>query len=638
MSLIRQVWLLLLMTLLLAFAGALGLSALSARHYLETQLSLKNQDSARSLALALALQRGEPATAQALLKQQFDVGFLQQLRWRGVHGQALLDLTAAPAVDDAPPWFEAALAIRPVTGVAAIHQGDKVVGSLEVQSQTRFAVRELWRSFRRMSLALTALGLVIAGMAYLLLRRLRQPLMATVQQAQALTERRFVTVAEPNVPELRNVTRAMNAMVERLRAMFDEQAGQVDLLRRQAHCDELTGVSNRPHFLGRLKSLLNDEDGGSGGALVLVRICDLQGINRRLGRVQTDALLRDTGAALLEAGAHAGSRFEAGRLNGSDFAVILPESGSLREPAGELAARLRDLLRLHHADANAVVGAVRWWHGAPASSLLAAADHALARAEARGAFAVELYDTGDQLAMGEDAWRGRLEVALAGRQVQLVEFPVMDVNRAVLHLECPLRLRIDGLAELVPAAQWLPMARRAQLTARIDLVAVELALQAMAEDGMARAVNLCPGSLRDSTLMPQLRALLTTYEAQAPGLWLEVSEAGALRELKLLRELVNMAHARGAKVGLEHAGEHLSDAAVLLEAGLDFVKLDASFTEGLAQDNARAQHVATTVRLLHGIGIKAYAEGVTNRDDAEVLWHAGVEGITGPVTADLVVT
>ena len=53
MSLIRQVWLLLSVTLVLAFAGAIGVSVHSARHYLQTQLDLKNNDTAQSLALTL---------------------------------------------------------------------------------------------------------------------------------------------------------------------------------------------------------------------------------------------------------------------------------------------------------------------------------------------------------------------------------------------------------------------------------------------------------------------------------------------------------------------------------------------------------------------------------------------------------
>jgi EAL domain-containing protein (putative c-di-GMP-specific phosphodiesterase class I) len=88
-----------------------------------------------------------------------------------------------------------------------------------------------------------------------------------------------------------------------------------------------------------------------------------------------------------------------------------------------------------------------------------------------------------------------------------------------------------------------------------------------------------------------------------------VDEQGALNQLPLLRELVGMAHARSARVGLEHAGHHLSDPSALLEAGLDFVKLDASVTEGMAHDEALGQHADALVRMLHGIGLKVYAEG-----------------------------
>ena len=106
---------------------------------------------------------------------------------------------------------------------------------------------------------------------------------------------------------------------------------------------------------------------------------------------------------------------------------------------------------------------------------------------------------------------------------------------------------------------------------------------------------------------------------------------GARRELRLVRDLPALLHALGAKVGLEHAGERLAETQGLLEAGLDFVKLDASLVTGLAADDARAHHVAGTVRMLHGIGLKVYAEGVIDADDAAALWQVGVDGITGPV-------
>ena len=65
MSLIRQVWLLLALTLVLAFAAAFGITVHSTRQYLETQLALKNNDTAQFLALTLSQQKGD-ATAMEL--------------------------------------------------------------------------------------------------------------------------------------------------------------------------------------------------------------------------------------------------------------------------------------------------------------------------------------------------------------------------------------------------------------------------------------------------------------------------------------------------------------------------------------------------------------------------------------------
>jgi EAL domain-containing protein (putative c-di-GMP-specific phosphodiesterase class I) len=110
-----------------------------------------------------------------------------------------------------------------------------------------------------------------------------------------------------------------------------------------------------------------------------------------------------------------------------------------------------------------------------------------------------------------------------------------------------------------------------------------------------------------------------------------VAEDGALRHIDLVRELVTQMHALGARVGLEHAGERLTETTGLLEVGLDFVKLDASFVEGLSADHARRDHVAGAVRMLRGIGLKVYAEGVTTSEDAEALSGCGLDGLTGPV-------
>lgn len=630
MSLIRQVWLLLSVTLVLAFAGALGVSVHAARHYLQTQLNLKNNDTAQSLALTLSQQKLGLVAMELAISSQFDTGYYERIRLIAADGRTIVEKQGDTHPQDAPGWFVGLLGIAPVDGVAQVSDGWHTIGRLEIRSQSAFADDELWHSTVETVGVLLLLVLGAGIFSYVGVNRIRVPLLRTVDQARAITERRFITVDEPDMPELRNVTRAMNAMVGRVKAMFDEQAGQVELLRRQAHCDPLTGLSNRAHFLGRMKVMLDSEDGAASGALVMVRLVELQSLNRTLGRSATDRLLQDAASAMVESSRRL-SGAEVGRLNGSDFALALPDVDSLRESAVDVSARLRSLLRVHDGGAHVVVGAVRWTHGASMSTLLAAADQALARAESHGPYTVEFDDSSDSSALGEDAWRHRIQTALAERSAQLVDFPLVGRNGELVHHESPLRLRLGAEGALVSAAQWLPMARRAQLTADVDLLAIELALLAIAADSLPRSINVSPLSLAESTFSTRVHALVTAHPMASPRLSLELAEAGAVKQLHLVRELAEQLHGAGTKIGLEHAGERLGETRGLLEAGLDFVKLDASLSQGLSTDDARAQHVAGTVRMLHGIGLRVYAEGVTDEADAAALWACGVDGLTGPV-------
>ncbi|NVO08107.1 MAG: hypothetical protein HXX19_20215, partial [Rhodoferax sp.] len=54
MSLIKQLWIAIIMVMLMAFAASTVTSVLSARQYLQQQLQVKNIDNATALALSLS--------------------------------------------------------------------------------------------------------------------------------------------------------------------------------------------------------------------------------------------------------------------------------------------------------------------------------------------------------------------------------------------------------------------------------------------------------------------------------------------------------------------------------------------------------------------------------------------------------
>jgi diguanylate cyclase (GGDEF)-like protein len=636
MSLIRQIWLLMLGTVLLAFAGSVTVAVESARGYLQTQLRLKNADNATSLALALSQQKGDKELMALLMSAQFDTGFYRRIRFSNADGSLGFVREAQGTPTTAPAWFVNLAPIESEPGLAQVSDGWRALGKVEVVSHTYFAYDELWAGSLRSALALGVVGLIAGGVGTLVVRRIRKPLDSTVEQAHALVAGEFRTVPEPRVPELQRLTRAMNTMVSRLRVTFQAQAEQLDTLHKQANCDRLTGLSNRTHFLGQLTASLQREDGTAEGGLVLLRVFDLAGVNRNLGHSAADRVIVTIAQALRPYSERAKGCF-LGRLNGSDFALCLPVPNIARETAQALSDALSVLLPSLGSGVSVGLGAVELRRDMTPGQVMSAADAALARAESRGPFAVELgNEPANSVAMlGEGAWRQSIRDALVQGRVHLVNFPVVNARRELIHLECPLRLQLEEQGAFEPAARWLPLAVRSRLTVDVDERALALALAEASSDGQARCVNLSPASLTDSGFAARLRALLWDSPRVARLIWLEVAEIAAVEHFDLLQELSRQLRPTGVRLGLEHAGERLGMIPRLFEAGLDYIKLDAAMVTGVGSDEHRRTFVRGTVTLLHGLSLQVYAEGVSNDVDATALWECGIDGATGPwISAD----
>ena len=631
MSLIRQVWLLLLATVLLAFAGSVGVVTTSTRDLLQTQLRLKNSDNAATLALALSQQKGDAELMSLLMTAQFDTGYYRQVRLLSPEGKVVFSRDAASKAAQAPAWFVSAVPIASQPGVAQVSDGWRALGQVQVESQVSYAHDALWTSTLRSALAMAVVGLLAAALGMWVVRRISRPLDAAVAQAKALEHGEFVTVPEPRMPEVRRLTRAMNSLVARLRLSSGAQAEQIAALHRQATGDALTGLSNRTHFLVQLTAALQREDGPADSGLVLLRVMDLGTLNRQFGHAVGDRILV-TIAQSLKPYAEGVKGCFLGRLNGSDFALCLPAPGVALETAQAVAEALRLVLPTLGSGAAVCLGAVEMHRDLSPGRLMSAADEALARAELRGAFAVELGSEppGAIAFLGEGAWRQRIVQALDQQRVRLMEFPVLNSRRQLVHLECPLRLQLESGGAFEPAARWLPLAARSRLTVDIDERALTLALQAALHDGQPRCVNLSPASLGDSGFAARLRARLWAVPQAAKLVWLEIDESAAVEQFDLLRELARQLRSTGVRFGIQHAGERLGQIPRLFEAGLDFVKLDASATIGVGRDDHRALFVRGTVTLLHGMAIQVYAEGVSDSRDASRLWDCGIDGATGP--------
>ncbi|MDB6002107.1 MAG: hypothetical protein JWP52_3806, partial [Rhizobacter sp.] len=584
---------------------------------------------------ALARSIGEHADDEAATRVVLDLaaatGFYAKVRLVRTDGGISYERHAAGMRVQAPKWFTDAMSINPPTGIASIVDGLRTVGRLEVSSQVGWAHERLWQSCLRLITLLGAAAVVVGVAATLALQRIRLPLKAAVAQSQALVDGRFISVPEPHLPELRELTRAMNTMVARVKSVFEGQVAQLEALRIEAHADALTGLANRKHFVARLSAALEHDDGPQTAGLVLLRLRDLTELNRSLGHAVADGALACI-AHVLQTYAERVNGCFAGRLNGSDFALSLPVPDLAYETGVSLADTLRVALPALGPGMRVAVGVVEVHRHMGLTGLMGTADAALARSESRGPFSVEL---GSDVALasigpGEGAWRHRIDEALKQGRTLLATFVVVDAQRQLVHLECSLRLQLETDGPFEPAAHWLPLAVRGRQTPLLDERTVLLALNAIHADGQRRCVNLSQASLLDSGFAARLRALLQEWPRAARQLSLDIAETAAMDHFSLLQEFSRQVRPTGVRVGLEHAGERLARIERLFEAGLDYVKLDASVTQDCAGDARRLEFVKANAAMLHALSMQVYAEGVASAVDVQALWTCGIDGVSGP--------
>lgn len=632
MSLSKQLWLAIVIIMVLAFGGSFVVSTLSARKYLSQQLYLKNMDNATALAISMSQVAEDPVSVELLLNAQFDSGHYQFIRLDDPNGKPLLEQRNPAIPIGAPAWFQRLIPVEAQPGVAQVQAGWRQFGTLTIQSHSKFAYEALWQGTLNL-LFWFAAGAVLTGLVgTMALKIIIRPLHAVVDQAQALGSRRFISIPLPKTLELRRVAIAMNALSSRIRTMVEEETSRLEELRRKINYDPLTGLLQRETFLRRTDAFLGREDASSTGVLVIARFPRLVEINRELGWQTADLLLRRLSERLATIAAVHPDRL-AGRLNGTDFALLAP--GATETPL-ELANIVAGALHLAIDDANIdgeqplPVGATALEPGEPLTQLLSRTDTALMAAERNESASVQVVDSYAAVQSCNDlaSWRDSLTGAIGADALKLAEFPVLDSRGGLLHFEAPVRVLIGN--EWLAAGVVMQWASRLSLMPRLDRKVFKAAFAALAKRDRSLGLNISAESLCEAEFRNDLFKHLQQAPELASRLWIEVPESGAFRHLAEFRELCLSLKPLGVKMGLEHVGPQFSRIGDLYDLGLDYIKIDSSIIRDIHANLGSQAFLRGLCIIAHSLGMLTIAEGVQSREELEILPGLGVDGMTGP--------
>lgn len=639
MSLSRQLWLAVILVTLTSFIGSFAISMQSTRSYLEQQLHRKNVDSANSLALSISQLSKDPITIGLQITALFDSGQYETISITSPDGKVVAERVQDRVNSTVPEWFIDLFPIHAEAGRAQISDNWMQFGVVKVVSHPHLAQQALWEQTETLIMWFVVAGALSALIGMLILYGIKRPLAAMVTQAEAITERRFLTISEPHIPELRSIARAINDLVRRLHNRFIEETSRLEALHKHIHHDPVTGLANRDYFMNHLPGVLNAGETASGnvqsGIFLIIRLNDLAEINRKLGHTGTNNLLCQVGTLMANIAGETPDRLAA-RLNGSDFVLVIPNIDDAGKFANQLTMELTALLPQAEGEAADFchIGVIRYQHGDKPDEILASADNALAIAERKGINAWHVITglSGSSLLSPANIsdWRHIFSDALNEDRFKLVLQPVVDPAGAQLHQEAVIRLQAHRDGDWLAASDFIAIAARLNLTGPVDLNAIRHAFEPLRSQPGEIAVGLSIETITDWGFRNKLAQLLRQYPQLCHRLWLEVPEYGAFREFEAFRDFCLTFKELGCRIGIEHFGHHFGEFQKLTDLGLDYLKIDPSFVRSINQKRNNQKFLKGLCSLAHSIGIIVIAVTVQNEAEQKTLIKLGFDGVTGP--------
>ena len=399
--------------------------------------------------------------------------------------------------------------------------------------------------------------------------------------------------------------------------------------------DTGTGLLKRSAFLETGRAQLAQPLKGGLRAVLYLEPDKLAALDTDPGPLALEVLLDSVGAMLRE---QLQPGDIGGRLTGRGYAVLI-ERGNTRD----LDAFIRHLVE-RVAGHVFQVGERSLSITASAGAALCAANKPLpgplnvairsqrAAAAAGGNRTLRQEDRDESRAEAEAdrTWAHQIKSALMANRFRLVQQPIASLvgeDRSMFDLVVRM---LDERGQEVLPSEFLTAASRTDLMKNIDRWVVGAAMSFCAARKPHKVfVRLSRDSLRDETLATWLEQQLKASRIEPSHVVIQVSEELATRHLKEAKALQQLLARLGFEFAVENYGSGRDPGQLLSHVPVNYVKIDGSLMQGLANDRPLQERVKALVEQARERSITTIAERVEDANTMAVLWQLGIEFIQG---------
>jgi len=631
MSLVKQIRIAISVIILMVAAGCLFLGVYDDHRFMAEQLQKKNNDNANGLAITLSNIQKDNVTVELIISAQFDMGHYRRIAIISPDNKLMIERVNRNPHSVAPAWFQSVFSVSIQPGVASIQSGWQQYGTLVIESEPSLAYDQLWETSRHAvlwTLIVALLSYVVSGFW---LKRILKPLDEVIAQAEALGERKYITIAEPATEEFQKLVRTMNTLSDRVKSMVTAESERLNTFNQQINYDEVTGLMNQSHFTNTASVALKN-DGFVEGVLILVQMRNLPDIDKQMGYSVTNQLIKKVGDALQQQMEHY-QDVVCGRLAGGVFGIFS------RQPLDDFAVTTELKLVLEKLNAaqqllqfQFVVTHTKTKKGDDFVDIHRVMQFILDLAEDQAAIPMRVMNANSIVTSRKNylnQWKEQFLQAIEQKQIKLACYPVMQRDQQLYHYECPLRLHIDEGDQWLAAGAFIDWASQLDMIKTLDGLALEYAVDMLTKNNASLSVNVSAAAMRSDEYKDKLQALILTV-AMPARLSFEVAEEAAFSDFVKFKEFVHLVKSLGCMVGMEHVSTRLAQLGDLHELGMDYIKFDASLIRDIHLRPQQQSLMRGLCIMVRTMGIVPIAEGVQDQQELDSLNAIGIEAVTGP--------
>jgi predicted signal transduction protein with EAL and GGDEF domain len=342
------------------------------------------------------------------------------------------------------------------------------------------------------------IGVLVFGLLFLLLRVSLRSLSRIEKQAAAIIDNEFIIEKKvPFTTEFRSLTQAMNAMVVKVKDIFEHENETLRRYQELLYIDAETKLYNRRYLTAHLPDYLLGESSLCSGSYAIFSFEGIERLKKELGYESYIRFISHFAFALNEE--FSGDNTLIARLNENDFMLICPSAVAtvLEEYAVRVMTRIREELKAECAVFEKCAHSWKRYRNYSVTDTLktifSRADYTVTQAKSQGNFMIHLDpNEHDALVLGHDEWRTELLQSIAESRMLLavqsvVEYP--EEGMCVLHDEILIRL-LDREGMIRPAGYFIPVATKLGLMDTLDRYVIEKAIAHLRENSPLRATAI----------------------------------------------------------------------------------------------------------------------------------------------------